>query len=71
MQKSGTCKWFNNEKKYGFITAEDGTEYFVHWSEIQKDGYKGLTPGQRVNFEFEESELGLKAVNVEIRPIPQ
>ena len=60
----GTVKWFNAEKGYGFITREDGSEVFVHFSAIQGDGYKTLEEGQAVTFEVEDSDRGPQAVNV-------
>lgn len=60
----GTVKWFNETKGYGFITKEDGGDVFVHYSEIQTDGFKTLTEGQKVNFEIVEGPKGQKAVNV-------
>lgn len=60
----GTVKWFNAEKGYGFITREDGSDVFVHFSAIQRDGYKTLEEGQAVTFEVEDSDRGPQAVNV-------
>lgn len=61
----GTVKWFNPEKGYGFISQEDGEDLFVHWSEIQMDGYKTLDEGIAVQFEVTESDNGkLQASNV-------
>ena len=60
----GTVKWFNAEKGYGFITREDGSDVFVHFSAIQGDGYKTLEEGQAVTFEVEDSDLAPQAVNV-------
>ena len=62
----GTVKWFNESKGYGFITAEDGTDVFAHYSAIQGDGFKTLAEGQRVRFEVEETPKGPKAKNVQI-----
>ena len=59
-----TVKWFNAEKRYGFITREDGSDVFVHFSAIQGDGYKTLEEGQAVTFEVEDSDRGPQAVNV-------
>ena len=59
----GTVKWFNAEKGYGFITREDGSDVFVHFSAIQGDGYKTLEEGQAVTFEVEDSDRGPQAVN--------
>ena len=62
---SGTVKWFNNAKGWGFIQSEkcDG-DVFVHFSSIQGTGYKTLEAGQTVNFETERGERGLHAINV-------
>lgn len=61
----GTVKWFNPEKGYGFISQEDGEDLFVHWSEIQMDGYKTLDEGAAVEFEVTQSDNGkLQASNV-------
>ncbi len=63
----GTVKWFSNEKGYGFIEREDGDDLFVHYSEINMDGYKTLIQGQRVEFEITEGDKGLQASAV--RPL--
>jgi len=61
----GTVKWFSNEKGYGFISREDGDDLFVHFREIQGDGYKSLEEGQRVEFEVTTGQSGkLQASNV-------
>ncbi len=61
----GTVKWFNPEKGYGFISQEGGEDLFVHWSEIQMDGYKTLDEGAAVEFEVTQSDNGkLQASNV-------
>ena len=59
----GTVKWFNAEKGYGFITREDGSDVFVHFSAIQGDGYKTLEEGQSVTFDIEDSDRGPQASN--------
>jgi CspA family cold shock protein len=61
----GTVKWFNESKGFGFISREEGSDVFVHYSSIQGDGYKSLTEGDLVSFEIEEGQKGPKAVNVE------
>lgn len=60
----GTVKWFNASKGYGFITAEDGKEYFAHFSEIQCEGYKSLDEGDKVSFEAKETPKGVNACNI-------
>jgi len=60
----GTVKWFNESKGFGFITQEDGTDVFVHFSVIQGDGFKTLAEGQNVNLEVVEGPKGLQAANV-------
>ena len=61
---TGKVKWFNAEKGYGFITAEDGTDIFVHYSAIQGDGYMTLEDGQAVTFEIQQTERGPQASDV-------
>jgi len=62
---TGTVKWFNGSKGYGFITREDGEkDVFVHFSAIQGDGYRSLDEGQRVEFEVENGPKGPQAANV-------
>ncbi|EPZ55909.1 cold-shock protein CspD [Paraclostridium sordellii] len=61
---NGIVKWFNNEKGFGFISVEDGDDVFVHFSAIQRDGYKSLEEGQAVNFEIVEGARGPQAANV-------
>lgn len=60
----GNVKWFSNEKGYGFIEREEGEDLFVHFSEIQVDGFKTLNEGQKVEFEVTEGAKGLQASNV-------
>ncbi|KQY91148.1 MULTISPECIES: cold-shock protein [Paenibacillus] len=62
--QTGTVKWFNAEKGFGFIETEDGTDVFVHFSAIQADGYKSLDEGQRVQFEVTQGNRGPQAENV-------
>ena len=64
---TGTVKWFNNEKGYGFIQPEDGSkDVFVHFSNIAGSGYKSLEEGAKVEFELAEGQKGPEARNVEI-----
>lgn len=60
----GTVKWFNDSKGFGFITSEDGTDIFVHYSSMQGDGYKSLAEGDSVSFDVEDGSKGPKAINV-------
>jgi cold shock protein len=62
----GTVKWFSNEKGYGFIQQDGGDDVFVHFSEIQVDGYKSLAEGQRVEFEVVQGTKGLQASGVRV-----
>ena len=65
---TGTVKWFNAVKGYGFIVNDEGEDIFVHYTAIQKDGFKTLRDGQKVSYELEndaESEK-LRAVNVTV-----
>lgn len=64
----GTVKWFNAEKGYGFISREGGDDLFVHFSEIQADGYKSLDEGQRVTFEEATGNNGKKQAT-KVRPL--
>lgn len=61
---TGTVKWFNAEKGYGFISQSEGTDVFVHHSAIQMNGYRSLEEGQAVEFEVQEGPKGLQAANV-------
>ena len=61
---TGKVKWFNAEKGYWFITAEDGKDVFVHYSQIQSEGYKSLDEGQAVEFEINDGPKGPQATNV-------
>ncbi len=61
---SGTVKWFNSTKGFGFLTADDGTDVFVHYSDLEGDGFKTLEEGQSVEFEITEGPKGPKAANV-------
>ena len=61
---TGTVKWFNDAKGYGFFTADDGTDAVVHHSDIVGEGFKTLKEGEAVEFELADAEKGKKAVNV-------
>ena len=61
---TGTVKWFNNTKGYGFITADDGTDVFVHHSDILGEGFKSLDEGEPVEFEVTQGAKGPTAANV-------
>jgi CspA family cold shock protein len=61
---TGTVKWFNGSKGYGFITREGGPDVFVHFSAIQGDGFKNLEEGQKVEFTVESGPKGPQATNV-------
>jgi CspA family cold shock protein len=61
---TGKVKWFNDAKGWGFIQADDGTDVFVHHSDILGDGYKTLDEGEQVSFEVAQGPKGLKASNV-------
>ena len=62
---TGTVKWFNETKGYGFIAQEDGPDVFVHFSAIQGDGFKTLTDGQKVEFTVTDGQKGPQAENVD------
>jgi cold shock protein len=64
LMKNGKVKWFNSEKGFGFIEAEDGNDVFVHYSAIQSEGFKTLEEGQEVTFEVVEGARGPQAANV-------
>ena len=63
----GKVKWFNEAKGFGFIEQEDGTDVFVHFSEIQSEGFKTLNENQEVEFDVTEGPKGLQAQNVRPR----
>jgi CspA family cold shock protein len=63
---TGTVKWFNNEKGYGFIARDGGADVFVHHSAIEMQGYRTLLEGQRVEFEVAPGKKGEQAQNVRL-----
>ncbi len=62
--ETGTVKWFNGSKGFGFISREEGPDVFVHFKAIQGDGYKSLDEGDQVQFEVEQGPKGPNAANV-------
>jgi CspA family cold shock protein len=64
---SGTVKWFNDAKGFGFISQEGGEDVFVHHTAIQTEGFRSLQEGQKVEFEVKRGPKGLQAANV--RPV--
>ncbi|MDC9714799.1 MAG: cold-shock protein [Gammaproteobacteria bacterium] len=64
MSTTGTVKWFDAKKGFGFIEQESGDDVFVHFRAIQGDGYKSLDEGQTVEFDLEDGDKGPQAVNV-------
>ncbi len=64
---TGTVKWFNNTKGYGFVRADHcDDDLFVHYSYIQMEGYRSLKAGQRVSFEITNKDHGLHAINIQL-----
>jgi CspA family cold shock protein len=63
---TGTVKFFNNEKGYGFISRSDGDDVFVHFSNIEGEGYRTLEQGQNVDFEIGPGRKGDEALNVRV-----
>jgi cold shock protein len=64
--ETGTVKWFNTSKGYGFIQRNGAPDVFVHYSAIEAEGFKNLEEGQKVEFSIEKSPKGLQAVNVKL-----
>ena len=62
----GRVKWFNNDKGYGFIDFKENEDIFVHYSAIDKEGYKTLSEGQLVEFKLIETSKGYQAINVRL-----
>jgi CspA family cold shock protein len=71
-RETGTVKWFNGSKGYGFISRDGADDVFVHYSAITMEGFKVLDEGQRVEFSVERGAKGLQAVNVTVvgQPVP-
>ncbi len=65
-RKVGTVKWFNSSKGYGFISQEEGDDVFVHYHQIQTEGFKTLEEGQKVEFTLGEGEKGPQAIEVQV-----
>jgi len=63
-RETGTVKWFNNTKGYGFIARDTGEDIFVHYTGIRGTGYRALQEGQKVEFEVTQTEKGLQAQDV-------
>ncbi|HWS72699.1 MAG TPA: cold-shock protein [Thermoanaerobaculia bacterium] len=64
MRSTGTVKWFNDAKGFGFITMEGGEDVFVHFSAIQAQGFRSLAEGAQVEFDVVQGPKGLQAANV-------
>lgn len=62
---NGVCKWFSATKGYGFLTGEDGKDIFVHYQQLQMDGFKTLNEGDKVTFDIVDCDRGVQAVNVQ------
>jgi CspA family cold shock protein len=67
VRQTGTVKWFNDAKGFGFITTEDGQDVFVHFSAINAAGFRSLPEGASVEFEVTSGPKGLQASNVSVR----
>jgi len=65
-RQTGTVKWFNDEKGYGFITPQSGDDLFVHFKAIQSDGFKSLKEGQQVSFVATRGQKGMQAEEVQV-----
>ena len=64
MATTGTVKWFNDEKGFGFIEQENGPDVFAHFSAIQDEGFKSLAEGQKVEFTITQGQKGPQAENI-------
>ncbi|MBB2494829.1 cold-shock protein [Aquipseudomonas ullengensis] len=65
-RQTGTVKWFNDEKGFGFITPESGADLFVHYRSIQSSGFKSLQEGQKVSFVAVKGQKGMQADDVQV-----
>lgn len=65
--KTGTVKWFNETKGFGFIEQDGGPDVFAHYSAINSDGFKTLAEGQKVEFEIKDGERGPQAANIIVK----
>jgi cold shock protein len=65
-RKTGTVKWFNADKGFGFISQEDGEDLFAHYSEIQSNGYRSLDEGAKVEFEITQGKKGKQASAIKV-----
>jgi len=63
---TGTVKWFNAEKGFGFITTDEGNDVFAHFSQINKEGFKTLEEGQKVSFDVVDGPKGPQAENIAV-----
>ena len=63
-RETGTVKWFNTQKGYGFISREDGEDVFAHYSSIKSDGFRNLEEGQKVEFTVTDGEKGPQAEDI-------
>ncbi len=67
MRLEGEVSWFNEQKGFGFITDADGRDVFVHYTEIIRDGFQTLEPGEQVTFDVADEETGPKATEVRLK----
>ena len=65
-RETGTVKWFNNDKGFGFISRDAGDDVFVHFSAIESEGFRSLDENQRVEFAVEQGDKGLRAAHVRV-----
>lgn len=62
---TGKVKWFNSKKGFGFITGDNGKDYFLHYSNIEMEGYKSLNENDKIQFQVEATDKGEKAIKVQ------